>query len=312
MLDFRRKPVDILKGRETLSPKEYGEWIAAVNDYPPDEVEYDPDTDIIWQIPGSDGILDGTTILHDPRPAWKPKRKRVKTMGHSLKSFADLSVLTRAWRKPNYKNLRYLYVKHGIIVEYERMTRRAPANAHSLAVPPGETVKHINKRIAALGADSLFTVHNHYSDYSRPSETDREIADLLGEAPALKGHIILSYRWFGLIVVKGLAILRPLVDLGTLSADPATGALLNATDAMVYEDSIMGDWAKALTRRKTPVICSIHDELVSGELEKIRLDKIDTWNQLVDKMAADTDFECPSLAWISTEDKSTNMGGLKD
>lgn len=48
-----------------------------------------------------------------------PKRKPVKTMGHPLKSFADLAVLTRARTKPVYAKLRYLDVKDDVTVEYE-------------------------------------------------------------------------------------------------------------------------------------------------------------------------------------------------
>jgi hypothetical protein len=300
MLDIHTKPEEILKGRQTLSPKEYGEWIAAVHDLPPDEVEYDPETDLIWHKRKFDWDHPRTgcpDLLHDPRPTWKPKRKPVKTMGHPLRNFADLAVLTRAWRKPIYKNMLYLYVKDGVIVEYERTRHRVPANALSLAGDPQNALKHIRESIARLGADSFFIVHNQYYVYSTPSAVDRKLAAVLGKAPGLKGHIILKPCWFGLITIKGIGILRVLPDIGIPYADPVTDAYLNATAAMDYQVSTIAHWANALTKRKRPVLVSIRDDTVLRELQEISLDKIDTWNQLVDIMAKDNDpaFEGPSL-----------------
>ncbi|MFZ0929783.1 MAG: hypothetical protein WAN11_14345 [Syntrophobacteraceae bacterium] len=61
MLDIHRKPEEILKGRQTLSPKGYGEWFAAVHNRPPDEVEYDPDSDIMWA-PGQNPCTESRGI----------------------------------------------------------------------------------------------------------------------------------------------------------------------------------------------------------------------------------------------------------
>ncbi len=297
MLDIHRKPEEILKGRKTLSPKEYGEWMAAVQNRPQDEVEYDPETDIIWHKKKFDWATGWPDQLPDWNPPWKPRRKPVKTTGHPLRSFADLAVLTRAWRKPIYKNLRYLYVKNDVIVEYERARRRVPANAPSLAGAPGEAAKHIKERIAALGADSFFMVHNQYYVYSAPSAVDRKLAAILSKAPGLKGHIVLNPCWFGLITVKGIAILRVLPDIRVPHADTVTGAFLNETAAMRQQISKIKDWTYALTKRRSPVVVSINDETVLRELQEISLDKIDTWNQLVDIMAKGEDptFEGPSL-----------------
>jgi hypothetical protein len=206
MLIIPTKPEELLKGRQSLSPEEYAGWIAALHNLPPDEVEYDPETDLIWYKQKFDWDHPTTgwpDLLPDPKPAWKPKRRRVKTKGHPLKSFADLAVLTQAWRKPKYKSLRYLYIKNGVIVEYERVRRRAPANVLSHAGDPREAAKHLKERIAALGADSFFMVHNHYPDYYTPSAVDRKLAAMSSEVPGLKGHIILNPCRFGLITLNG-------------------------------------------------------------------------------------------------------------
>ena len=293
MLDIHTKPEEILKGRQTLSPKEYGEWIAAVYDLPPDEVQYDEDADLIWYEQKFDWNCPATGcpyLLHDPNPTWKPRRKPVKTMGHELRSFADLAVLTRAWRKPMYKNIRYLYVKDGVIVGYEGARRRVPANALPLAGDPRKALKHIKESIAGLGADSFFMVHNRYYVYSTPSAVDRKLAAILGKAPGLKGHIILNPYWFGLITVKGVAILRVLPDIWISNADPVTGAYLNETAAMSCQVSTIADWANALTKRRTPCVLSMRQETVLRELEEISLAKLDTWNKFVN---GEADFGSP-------------------
>jgi len=301
-LDIHTKPEEMLKGRQTLSPKEYGEWIAAVYHRPPDEVEYDPETDLIWHKRKFNWDYPATgypALLYDPRPTWKPKRKPVKTMGHPLRNFADLAVLTRTWRKPIYKNIRYLYVKDGVIVGYERASR--PVQAHSLSPTgdPGKALKHTKERIAELGADSSFMVHNQYHVYSTPSAADRKLAAVLGKAPGLKGHIVLNPCSFGLITVKGIGILRVLRDIGTPRADPVTGADLSIKEAMDYPILTIAHWAKALTRRKRPVLIDINEETVLRELQEISLDKIDIWNRLVDIMAKG---EGPSFKGLSLEE----------
>ncbi len=240
MVDILRKPVEILKGRQTLTPEEYGEWVAAVHNLPSDEVEYDPDTDLVWYKAKVDEDNPGPEfpeLMLICDPPWKPKSKRIRTIGHPLRNFADLGVLTRAWRKPTYKNLRYLYIKDGVIVEYEGVKRRG-GSATFLDGSPLKTIMHIKERIVALGADSLFVVHNHPSKFTplerfemtikdftsgrvrkratenpTPSKLDRTLAILLAKVPELKGHIVVHPVWFGLITLEGLAILRKLPDL---------------------------------------------------------------------------------------------------
>ena len=252
---------------------------------------------------GKNKNLIGTTRQRDgqsncPIGTLRGNRKENRSRQWDIRSgsFADLAVLTRAWRKPIYKNIRYLYVKDGVIVEYERVGRRLPANALSLAGDLREAAKHIKKRLAALGADSFFMVHNQYYVYSTPSAVDGKLA-ILGKAPGIKGHVVLNPCYFGLITIKGIAILRVLPDMDLPRADPVTGTRLNLTAAMDYPVSTIAHWAKALTRRRRPVVVSMRDDTVLRELQEISLDKIDTWNQLMDILAKRDDpaFECPSL-----------------
>ena len=290
MVNLHTCPVELLRGRQTLTPDEYALWVAAVHGHLPEEVKYDPDTDILWyerRFDWDDPATGCSTPLYDTNPAWKPKRKRLKTKGHSIKSFADLALLTRAWRKPKYKRLRYLYVKDGVIIEYESVKRCAASSALPLTEDPLELeeVNHIKERIAALGADSFFMVHNKYYVHPVPSEVDRKLASTLGQVLELRGHIVLSPCWFGLIVSKGLAILRLLADMNIPNSHPVTGAYLNVTAATSFQVSTISNWAKALTKRRRPVVFSIWERTILRELEEISLDRIDTWNRLVGKIA---------------------------
>ena len=261
-----------------------------------DGVEYDPESGVLWH-KGTFDLKIGALIEPIRSRRLDPVRQPIKTMGHPLRSFADLAVLTRAWRKPIYKNIWYLYVKDGLIVGHERARRRAPANALSPAADHGEALKHINERIAELGADSFFMVHNRYYVYSTPSAVARKLAAVLAEAPGLKGHIVLNPYSFGLITVKGVGILRVLPDIDPPCDDPVTGARLSISDALTYPILTINHWAKALTRRKKPVIIQIREETVLRQLQEICLDKIDTWNRLVNMTAKGDDpaFERPSV-----------------
>jgi hypothetical protein len=198
-----------------------------------------------------------------------------------------------------YKNIRYLYVKDGVIVEYERARRRAQANALSLAEVPWKELKHVKERIAALAADSFFMVHNYRSACFTPSKTDKELAALFSKVPELKGYIIINPNWFGLIIAKGVGILRVLPFMPPPPNAPVSEAYLTPTRIMDLEVLEIAAWTSTVTKRKKkPVIFSLSEEATLRDLQKISLDKIDTWNRLADKMAeriADRSGRRPSL-----------------
>ena len=289
----------IVRADKIPSPEEYEENMAALCGLPLDEVEYDPDSGVLWY----QGRFDPKTcLILEPYPLgqsdvkWGPKRKRVKTIRHPLKNFADLAVLTRAWRKPIYKNLRYLYVKDGVIVEYVRVTGHGPMNASPSAGAPMKAVKHVEERLVALGASSLFMVHNYDAGFAPPSEMERELAIAFSETvPRLKAHIIINPGWFGLITLKGIAILRvlPDADVDIPGANPAL-----PRTCVIRDDALpkLAAWTKALTQRETPVLISFMDKVGLRGLREINLGDIDKWNQVVDIMALDDDCdEDPSV-----------------
>ena len=117
-----------------------------------------------------------------------------------------------------------------------------------------ETLKHIKERIAVLGADSFFMVHNQYYVYSTPSAVDRKLAAVLGKAPGIKGHIVLNPCYFGLITIKGIAILRVLPDIGSPLCRSCYRHPSKLSGALDYPVLTIDHWAKALTRRKRPVL----------------------------------------------------------
>ena len=56
------------------------------------------------------------------------ERQPVQIIGQPIKSFGDVADLAQGWRNPNYEELRYIYVKNGVVVDHEGVTCRLPGS----------------------------------------------------------------------------------------------------------------------------------------------------------------------------------------
>ena len=279
------------------SPEEYEKNMAAYLGLPVEEVEYDPDSRLLWykgKFCLETGLLIEPYLLPQSLPeSERPSTKKpVKIIRHPFKNFADIAELTRSWRNPKCEKLRHLYVKDGVIIDYEKAARHGLVRGLPTTGYTREEVKHINERIDALCADSVFIIHNHYSAYSSPSAIEIEPAAIyIHMVPKLKAHIIINPAWFCLITLKGVAILRVLADC-RIEAPGINRALPQTYRTQLDAEPKIVAWTKVLTERDIPVLIGLRDEYGLRTLQKICLHDIDNWNKVVDIMAQDPeDYE---------------------
>ncbi len=218
----------------------------------------------------------------------KIKKIAVEIIGLPVKSDADLAVLAQSWRNPNYEELRYVYIRNGVIVDHEGVTCRLPMASKAFLGDSVEGIKHIKERIAALGADSLYLVHNHPSGNLKASGEDLDLTlTVANQVPEMKGHIIINSGKYAFIDLKGEAKPYDLPNLPEKWIDPILTAsvpheILGEPLKWPWE---IAAWSKALTaERNRPLIVYLNPKFEVRGLQEINPGGSLDWKQLADAM----------------------------
>ncbi len=178
----------------------------------------------------------------------------VQLVGLRVESMEDLAVLSQAVRNPKYETFRYIMVKDGVIVGHDVVTSRLPGRTVAYVQDDiSEAAKHYNDRMDALGADTLYVVHNHPTGDPKPSQTDkdttRKLSDLI---PRLKGHVVINSGKYAVIEPYGSSRILDLPGLPENWQDPiltpeigaemvgGTSFLLSS-DVAIYAKTLMKD-----------------------------------------------------------------------
>ena len=218
----------------------------------------------------------------------KIKKIAVEIIGLPVKSYADLAVLAQGWRNPNYEELRYVYIRDGIIVDHEGVTCRLPMMSHAFLGDPVEGIKHIKERIAALGADSLYLVHNHSSGNLEASGADLDLTlTIVNQVPEMKGHIIINSGKYAFIDPKGEVKPYDLPNLPEKWIDPILTPSVphEMLDKEFRPPGNIAVWAKVLTaERNRPLIVYLDPKFKVRGLQEINPGGTLDWKQLADAM----------------------------
>lgn len=212
----------------------------------------------------------------------------VEVVNLPVKSHGDLVVLAQHWRNPNYEELRYVYIRQGIIVNQEGVTCRLPMRSQAFLGNQWEGIMHINARIAALGADSLYLVHNHLWGTMIPSAEDLDLtAYIARHVPEMKGHIIINSGKYVFIEPNGKWDPYPVPGIPEDWTDPIfTSPIPHEMLKEIFKPP--GDiaaWAKALTRdRNKPLIVYLSSGFSVHGIQEINPGGTGDWNQLADIM----------------------------
>ncbi len=213
-------------------------------------------------------------------------RRPVEILGLPIKCYVDFVLLAQQWRNPNYEELRYVYVKDNVIVDHEGITCRHPLSVDPFMVNHRAGVAHMKKRIAALGADTVWMAHNHNVGDPTPSEADRILTNFLKERiPELREHIVINSGFYAIVTPSGEHLIYRLPNIPNDWTDPLftpsvpheiLGTLLDTTRKLA-------GWAKALTaERNRPVIIYTSINKTVRGLQEISPGGTRSWKQLAD------------------------------
>jgi hypothetical protein len=216
------------------------------------------------------------------------EKKPVEVINLPVESHADFAVIAQAWRNPNYEELRYVYARQGIIVDHEGVTCRLPMTSRAFLGDRAEGIKHIKERIAALGADAFWAVHNHGSGGLEPSANDLDLTvSLANEIPEMKGHIIINSGKYAFIDPKGNYKIHRLPNLPKKWIDPIlTPSVPHWMLKQRYKPPWdIAAWTKALTReRNRPLIVYLNPQFRVRGLQEINPEGNRDWRQLAEAM----------------------------
>lgn len=167
----------------------------------------------------------------------------VSLVGQRINGPEDLATLAQVYRDPRFETLRYFFVKDGEIVGQTGVSSRLPGYAAGWAgTDPDVFFNELERQRKALGAWSIWMLHNHPSGSSAPSLTDANFTRALAKKlPALAGHVVIDHNNYALISPQGDATVyvkdfphrydlslaeRPHPFLGWKVADAETVALI--------------------------------------------------------------------------------------
>ncbi|MGA2404009.1 MAG: transglycosylase SLT domain-containing protein, partial [Syntrophobacteraceae bacterium] len=200
--------------------------------------------------------------------------KPIQLINLPVRSYVDLAVLAQGWRNPHYEELRYVFIKDGVIVDHEGVTCMHPGYSMPYWGDAAQFIAHIRERIEALGPTALYMIHNHPSGNPKPSEADiKATNDIARLIPQLVGHIIINSGEFAYIdaISKRYGVF-PLPNLPKDWVDPIIHPSIPHELLGREADTIqhIAGWAKALTRdRDVPVLVYIDSDFKVRGLQEI-------------------------------------------
>ncbi|SPF35512.1 hypothetical protein SBDP1_1350011 [Syntrophobacter sp. SbD1] len=287
------------QGRDgIIFDRRFGKYDYAV--FSPDQIK-SPFNRGIFDL-GDSGILNEADRAYDEKSGEIPApvttlaisfkeidEKPVEIIDMPIEGHAVLALLAQQWRNPKYEELRYVYVKQGIIVDHEGITCRLPTVSKAFIGDRLEGIKRLKERIAALGADSLWLVHNHPSGNPDASGEDLNLTVSIGmEIPELQGHVIINSGNYAFIDPKGECDkLFRLPNLPQKWIDPILTAPISHSvlgeQLKTHKD--IAKWAKILTsERNKPLLVYLSAVFKVRGLQEINPGGYRDWKQLADVM----------------------------
>jgi hypothetical protein len=160
--------------------------------------------------------------------------------GQTVKTANDLALLAQVYRDPRFETTRFFYLKGNQIVAHEGVTSRLPGLVKVFDGPDDQArkVELMKQRMAALGADGYWLMHNHPSGSSAPSWQDINFTDFIEKAvPGFRGHIVIDSNEYTVIREEGrttrVAWDGPDPLLEPSMPNPLLGSLINAKEDVV-------------------------------------------------------------------------------
>jgi proteasome lid subunit RPN8/RPN11 len=147
---------------------------------------------------------------------------KVDFSGIRIASANDLARVAQIVRDPTVETVWRFYIKGDVVIGWEAVSSRLPTSSE--AFMPGEQPQDVADKMAALGADGFWLLHNHPSGDPRPSRNDiRLTTSLAQQIPGFRGHVIIDSGQYAVIEPDGNYAIEAL-ELG--GRDPLFGAMI--------------------------------------------------------------------------------------
>lgn len=127
-------------------------------------------------------------------------RGYVDLRGSVVSGPKDIAVISQIFRDQRVETLRIFYLKNGVVVGHEDLSSRMPGFVRFF--PKNrlhQEIFKIKQRIARLGADSFYFLHNHPSGHVEPSQEDIDFTSSLASKletgdVSFGGHVIIDHK----------------------------------------------------------------------------------------------------------------------
>ena len=144
---------------------------------------------------GIKGLAINAQLVHR---GWVDLRDRI------VHSPAEVATVAQVFRDPRYETFRIVYMKGDTIVGHEGITSRVPDVVKVFSKDADTAFKDMKNRMARLGADGYYLLHNHPSGDPTPSREDINISlKYKHSVNGYKGHVVINSNKFALIGYNG-------------------------------------------------------------------------------------------------------------
>jgi hypothetical protein len=241
-----------------------------------DEVDLDPETGLLMykgKFNQDTGTIIEPQLLFNSNPLAPAENhletsrmKPLEAIGRTQSSVEGAPLFCRGWRNPNYEELRYVYVRDGIIVDHEGVSCGTPGAVQICLGDPDDYMRYMRDHIVRLGADTVYMIHNHTAGDPTPSVADlAATAYVFGKIPQFRGHVIINSGKYASIVPDGTSYsVLPLSDLPADGVDPIlqTSVHHNLLGRIAKGTNQIAAWTEALTRHSHgPVLIYLDERL---------------------------------------------------
>ena len=135
-------------------------------------------------------------------------RQKVRLVGHTVSSAADLAVLAQVYRDPRFETFRLVFTDNsGRVVSQLGISSRLPASSTVLVGDDLKSYLHeVSRAARKTGATSYYMLHNHPSGQATPSSADIELTktfsrQLLGLT--MRSHVVIDTNQYSVIDANG-------------------------------------------------------------------------------------------------------------
>lgn len=135
-------------------------------------------------------------------------RQKVRLVGHTVSSAADLALLAQVYRDPRFETFRLVFTdNNGRVVSQLGITSRLPASATVIVGDDmAAYLREVSNAAKKTGATSYYMLHNHPSGQATPSGADLQLTKTFARwlpGMTLRSHVVIDTNQYSVIDANG-------------------------------------------------------------------------------------------------------------